>query len=72
MIHNRLKRLESLAVAANFGRCLACANARRCVIIRSERDREIFDRQMREREQRCTCDRPFYVKVITIHRAVAA
>jgi len=72
MIHNRLKRLESLAAAANFGRCAACANAPRCAFIRSERDREIFDRQMREHEQRCTCGRPFHVKVITTDRAVAA
>ena len=72
MIHNRLKRLESIAAAANFGRCAACASAPWCVFIRSERDREIFDRQMREREQRCTCGRPMHVKVIRTGQAVAA
>ena len=72
MIRNRLKRLESLAAAANLGRCAACANAPRCMFIHSERDREIFDRRMRERDQRCTCGRPMHVKVIRLGLAVAA
>jgi hypothetical protein len=69
MIGNRLKHLERQV----RGRpCAACAAAPRCLTIRSEYDREIFDRQMRERKARCTCGRRFYVKVITLVRAVAA
>ena len=72
MIRNRLKRLEALAAAANLGRCAACVDAPRTLMIDSEKTFELFDRRMREREQRCTCGRTFHVKVITIRRGVAA
>jgi hypothetical protein len=73
MIRNRLKRLESLAAAANLGRCTACAGSPRSVLLDSQAARDRFERQMREREQRCTCGRAFHVKIITATgRAVAA
>ena len=69
MMRNRLKILERLI----RGRpCAACAAAARCVSMDGEDAREAFDRRMRERAARCTCGRPFHVKVITRDRAVAA
>ena len=69
MIRNRLKNLERLIQGRP---CAACAAAPRCVSIDSRAARERFQRQMREREHRCTCGRPLHVRVITADRAVAA
>jgi len=69
MIGNRLKNLERQV----HGRaCAACAAAPRCVLADSPNACATVARQMRDREERCTCGRPFHLKVITIDRAVAA
>ena len=71
---NIIARLKNLERQLHGRSCAACANAPRSVVIRSERDREAFDRQMRERRELCTCGQKFYVRVINIlrHSAVAA
>jgi hypothetical protein len=42
------------------------------VFIDSQQARQKFDRQMLEQAERCTCGRPFHVKVITITKDRAA
>ena len=72
MLNDRLNNLERQIQGRP---CAACAAAPRCVLIdASPNAREKFDRQMREREQRCTCGHPFYRKIVAIVReqAVAA
>ena len=71
---NLIARLKHLERRLHGRSCAACAKAPRSVVIRSQRDREALDRQMRERKERCTCGQKFYVRVISITRdsAVAA
>jgi hypothetical protein len=65
MIGNRLKKLEAVA-ATLAGRCCAvCASTPGCFVL-EEADETIFARRMKEHAERCTCGRPFHVKVISI------
>jgi hypothetical protein len=73
LIGSRLNRLESIVERqVSAALCAACAQTPRCVFVNSVESRERFHEQMCEHGRKCTCRRPFHVKVITRVRAVSA
>jgi hypothetical protein len=58
-------KLAHLERRLGYGPCVACAATPRVFLIRNAHDRAAFERRMRDRAARCTCNRWFTVKTIT-------